>query len=677
MLLDKVSNFTYSMETDMKKVPISHPLIHFYDQVITAPQKPLIIDHFAEEEKGVKIWSYQLIDHVSDQLATEIEKYVSNIKKTSTRQLRIGVAVETEVFYHIALLAIWKLGMVYVPLLTKSGDAIANRIKMIEMSLFITDHVVSQILNVHQTDDITTHTFAGVRCLNMDFLLQQKLIDLHSPYEKTNESIFNYRNQLSRRDLSQDAYIHASSGTTGTSKVIANSFLGLSGRVQGMSLRLNITDKSALLGFVAPQFDAHLLDFLMTFYYGAILYLVNYSIRNKYLTQIGDLFQIANTQYSLPVTHAVLLPTVLETLNNVCNHLDAFSTLEALVTMGEKCQPKTLEPWFKLKNISTGKPITIWNGYGPTETTIAATLTEIKADMQEFNMVSALPGVYLYLAISEEKIKKIIPFHILGEKDSKAISDAFAQYHNPPYLEGELYISGLGIGYYLNPDLDKQRYIRAIPSEKGLLWYHTEPSTTQDDFEVKSKGSKLEEIEFDSKTFISEEYIKSVYRSGDIVKMNPKGDLFFVERIDGYTKMNGKLVPLPEIEAIINNLKLVTIDAAKVAIEDNQIIACVLVKKSAINHNKQLNQETIKSLLNAFIQKPHLRPKFFFYTTEFKTKEGSNKFDFKDTLKHAQLVIRTDDRLCSSDLELKIANIWQTILLGDHSTLIEYFPKKR
>ncbi len=130
------------------------------------------------------------------------------------------------------------------------------------------------------------------------------------------------------------------------------------------------------------------------------------------------------------------------------------------------------------------------NTYGPTETTVAATWKLLEPD-QPVTIGGPLPGYWC--AIVDEALAPV--------------ADG---------LEGELLIGGPGVGAgYLNrEDLTREKFITAaFPGPDGAF--------------------------------------ERVYRSGDLCRLNSKGEIEFLGRIDTQVKIRGYRVELGEIEAAL------------------------------------------------------------------------------------------------------------------------------
>lgn len=164
-----------------------------------------------------------------------------------------------------------------------------------------------------------------------------------------------------------------------------------------------------------------------------------------------------------------------------------------------------------------------WNHYGPTETTIAATTYRVNGTEARVPIGRALPGVRLY---------------VLDEKQQPVERGEL----------GELYIGGAGVarGYRNRPDLTGSRFLT------------------------------IETSDFDS---------DRVYRTGDIVKALPDGNLEFAGRVDNQIKIRGFRVELEEIEALLAQHPVVR-ETAVVAVDrgsDDKRLVAYVVPSSELN----------------------------------------------------------------------------------------------
>ena len=158
------------------------------------------------------------------------------------------------------------------------------------------------------------------------------------------------------------------------------------------------------------------------------------------------------------------------------------------------------------------------NGYGPTETTICATLKTI-------DVTDTSPG--------NASIGKPVDGNIIR------IVDRFLQ-PVPPGATGELIVGGTGLalGYLQVSDTNKGRFFTDSSDQRCSTWY----------------------------------------RTGDWVRMDENGDLHFVGRKDEQLKINGHRIEPQEIASTLKRAPNVS-DCAVIANQNHELIGCVAGKK--------------------------------------------------------------------------------------------------
>lgn len=171
------------------------------------------------------------------------------------------------------------------------------------------------------------------------------------------------------------------------------------------------------------------------------------------------------------------------------------SKLKYLLIGGEKLTPSKIHQFFK-KNKTTK----LINGYGPTESTVFATTFEIPRDCSE---------------------TKSVP---IGKPIANTTVYVLDDYLNlsPIGVIGELYIGGDGLaaGYLNLPELTAARFI-SNPFQTGAE-------------NIQHRNGKI-------------------YKTGDLVRMLPDGNLEYIGRNDLQVKIRGYRIELSEIESVLTN----------------------------------------------------------------------------------------------------------------------------
>lgn len=259
----------------------------------------------------------------------------------------------------------------------------------------------------------------------------------------------------------------------------------------------------------------------------------------------------------------------------------------------------------------------VYNHYGPTETTIGRCIHRVNLDREYTNIPIGRP-------FSNTNI------YVVG-RDGELV----------PYgIAGELHIGGRGVarGYWKRPELTADRFV-------SDLWGRT--------------GQKL-------------------YKTGDIVRLLPTGDIEYLHRIDFQVKIRGYRVEPAEIEYEMQRISgvkeaVVVADSGSGRTEPRLIAHAVIddtLDKEALL--RRLRDRLPVYMVPAFIRVWPAMP------LNVNGKIDRKKLSAHDTFTGTQ----TQQTAPSSDLELKLTAIWEELLnvsligindnffeLGGHSLL--------
>jgi amino acid adenylation domain-containing protein len=247
----------------------------------------------------------------------------------------------------------------------------------------------------------------------------------------------------------------------------------------------------------------------------------------------------------------------------------------------------------------------VWNLYGPTETTIWSTLYKIK---------KSLPKKYLLAPIGKPIDNTQV--YVLN-KSSEIV---------PKGAAGELYIGGYGLarGYLNQPELTKEKFIH-------------DPFT-------KKQNSKL-------------------YKTGDIVRLLPDGNLEFLGRVDNQIKIRGIRIEPNEIESVLN--KHVNINHSIVSTYEEDIQKQLIAYYST-NNKKDINPATLYAYLEKKLPR-YMIPSAFIYINSWPlTKHG--KIDRKQLPTYKNYYFSQNKKYDSpkNKEEKLLVDIWRQILRIDH-----------
>ena len=266
------------------------------------------------------------------------------------------------------------------------------------------------------------------------------------------------------------AYVIYTSGSTGRPKGVMIEHRSLCHVVSSQVPLFGLTADSRVLATIALSFDASLGEIFRTLLAGATLYLA----RREQLLPGPDLIRLLREHR---ITTTTLVPTVLAALPGD----DDLPELRTLTVGGEALSAELAIRW--------GRGRRLLNGYGPTETTIGATLA-----------VDWEPGEKPPLGRPLSQVRACV----LDEHMELL----------PLGVSGELYLGGpsLARGYLNRPDLTAERFL-------------ADPFTD-------TPGARM-------------------YRTGDRVRWRSDGQLDFLGRMDEQVKVRGYRIEPGEIAAVL------------------------------------------------------------------------------------------------------------------------------
>jgi amino acid adenylation domain-containing protein len=418
------------------------------------------------------------------------------------------------------------------------------------------------------------------------------------------------------------AYVIYTSGSTGQPKGVMLQHRGLCNMATAYIKICKINSHSRVLQFFSASFDGSVADIFMTLLGGGALYMAH-----------SDTFMpgpnLARFLKEQAITSAVFTPSAVASLPTA-----DLPALQTLLTGGESCTRDIVDRW------SPGRRFI--NVYGPTETTVISTWYEVDASLPpettNIPIGRPLPNTQLYIL---DKHRQPVPIGV----------------------PGELYIGGVGVarGYLNRPELTAEKFI-PIPfiDSRGA----EEPESGGD-------FSPLHPFTPSPLLF---------YRTGDLCRWRPDGNIEFLGRIDQQVKVRGFRIELGEIEVALAAHTAVHQCAVIIREDtpnDRRLAAYVVFQNGAVNDNelrRHLSQTLPDSMIpSIFVPLPAL------------PLSPNGKVDRKalpaPTSHRPEL--ETTFVQPRSDLEQTIAAIWQAALglakvgvhdnffdLGGHSLLL-------
>ncbi|MEZ4703116.1 MAG: amino acid adenylation domain-containing protein [Rhodothermales bacterium] len=361
----------------------------------------------------------------------------------------VGVHMERSAGMLVALLGILKAGGVYVPMDPAYPQArIMHMIEDSGMATLLTENALLEQLDTRQ------------------FAPSLNVVSMDAEWSKINKRSKNKpKVDLTGENL---AYIIYTSGSTGKPKGVEIPHRALVNLLSSMQDEPGIVDGDVMLNVTTLSFDIAGLELYLPLIAGATLVILSkeQSMDGRQLAEAIDRHRVTIMQ-ATPATWRMLIEAGWQ----------GKASLKAL------CGGEAMAPALARDLLS--RCGSLWNMYGPTETTIWSSVHRIAPKDQVIS---------IGLPIANTQ------FYVLDEHLQAA----------PLGATGELYIGGAGLarGYHNRPDLTAERFVDHPFAE----------------------GEKL-------------------YRTGDLARMLPDGTFECLGRTDAQVKIRGFRIELGEIEA--------------------------------------------------------------------------------------------------------------------------------
>ncbi|NER31401.1 MAG: amino acid adenylation domain-containing protein [Symploca sp. SIO1C4] len=406
----------------------------------------------AVEFEGQQL-TYQQLNSRANQLAHHLQKL------GVTPEVLVGICLERSLDLVVALLAILKAGGAYVPLDPfYPQERLAYMLEDAEVQVVLTQ----QQWVAHLQEHVIKHESTHLLCLDRDSELIAKE---------------NNNNPASGVKPENLAYLIYTSGSTGKPKGVQIPHQSVVNFLTSMSQRPGLTAKDIMLAVTSISFDIAGLELYLPLMVGARVVVASREVATfgpllaKLIKNSG-----ATIMQATPATWYLLLAAGWEgkpRLKILCG--------------GEALSPELAK---KLQQ----KASSLWNMYGPTETTIWSTLYQVSSQSNLCRPSQDAPEL-IGRPIANTQIY-ILDYHLQPV---------------PIGVTGELYIGGAGLarGYRNRPQLNQQKFITS-PVDKSKL-----------------------------------------YKTGDLARYLPDGNIEFLGRIDNQVKIRGFRIELGEIEAAL------------------------------------------------------------------------------------------------------------------------------
>ena len=369
-------------------------LVHqtFEAQVDAAPDRVAI-------EAGDERWTYARLNEAANRLAAHLRRHGVGPDTI------VGAMFDRSPELYVALLAILKAGGAYLPLDPRLPPArVAAMLRGARVPMVVTT----------SGDRGRLHAFEGATVC----------VDEHASAIAAG-STANPVVPVSPGNL---AYVIFTSGSTGEPKGVMVPHAGFANLAQAQGRAFGVTAGARVLQFASITFDASLSEVAMALSTGATLVLPDAA---RLLPDAGFAEMLRNRR----VTHVTLPPSMLSRLPDA-----DLPDLECVISAGEACPLDVVERW------SHGR--VFFNAYGPTETSVCATLGACTSDTSIGRPMANMRA------------------YVLDPHGG----------HAPIGVAGELFVGGTGVarGYCGRPDLTAYRFVPdPFAQSPGARMYRT------------------------------------------------------------------------------------------------------------------------------------------------------------------------------------------------------------
>ncbi|MFJ9318665.1 non-ribosomal peptide synthetase [Streptomyces globisporus] len=396
----------------------------------------------------------------------------------------VAIAVPRSVRLIVAVLAVLKAGGAYLPL----------------DPAYPADRLTHMVVDAEPVMLLRTEDVTSLRLDVPEFVLGDPSFEAACEQESGGDVT-----QDERRAPLRPAhlmYVIYTSGSTGVPKGVAVTHSGVADLVSTQARVFGVRPGERVLQWASFSFDAWFWDFTLALLNGGALVMAE-----QHDLMPGE--SLRGTMLKHRVDHAVMPPVALGITDS-----EGLLIGGTITSTGDVCTRSLAAEWSKGRRL--------YNGYGPTEVTVGASIGgPIDGIQEDVSIGTPWDGGTVYVLDGA-----------LGD-----LRDG---------TDGELYLAGSGMarGYLNRPGLTASRFV-ADP--------------------YGPPGSRM-------------------YRSGDRGRRGPDGELFFTGRVDNQVKVRGFRVELGEVEARLESHRAVEIVVAVVSGEDASSQRIVAYVKPSARH---------------------------------------------------------------------------------------------
>ncbi len=392
-------------------------------------------------------------------------------------EMLVGICVERSLDMIVGLLGILKAGGAYLPL----DPAFPPE----RLAYMLEDSQAGMIVTQAQLLDRFPSSTARVICLDRDW--PQIARELTT-------------NPVSGVLPDNLAYVLYTSGSTGRPKGVQITHQALVNFLESMRRQPGLQATDVLLAVTTLSFDIAGLELYLPLLTGARVVLASRDVATDGV-RLSQLLHTSGTtvMQATPATWRLLLEAGWS------------GNPQLKILCGGEAFPRDLA------NQLLPRCESLWNMYGPTETTIWSTLCQVEPGENQISIGRPIANTQTY------------------------ILDAYLQ-PVPLGIPGELYIGGDGLarGYLNRPELTAERFVPNPFTFRSYLQPADHSDPNDNSAAVLTNAQRLPPV-----------LSSRLYRTGDLARYLPDGTLEFLGRIDNQVKIRGFRIEIGEIEAVL------------------------------------------------------------------------------------------------------------------------------
>ncbi|UCH95166.1 MAG: amino acid adenylation domain-containing protein [Candidatus Aminicenantes bacterium] len=445
-----------------------------------------------------------------------------------------------------------------------------------------------------------------------DMLFAGEMIDIFA--ERLSGEIVGEKKDYRARQCSSlaPAYVIYTSGSTGNPKGVLVQHKNAVNFIKGMTSVIDFLPGKSILALTTISFDIFFLETLLPVTRGMKVFIADEA-------QQKDPQLLEEIILSQQVNMLQLTPSRLQLLLSYKDNLHYLSSAAEMIVGGEAFPVHLFE---QVREKFAGK---IYNVYGPTETTIWSTIKDLtRCETGELTIGSPIANTRVYIVDRHSRIQ-------------------------PLGVSGELLIGGDGVasGYLNNPELTAEKFINyKLQIQNNPGHYRSYKSY---------------------KTYI-------LYKTGDLVRWLPGGEIEFLGRFDHQVKIRGFRIELEEIEEQLlghKGIKEAVVTAKTVKEGDNYLAAYIVPEFPG--EEKEFDVDQLRDYLARQLP-PYMIPSYFILLENIPlTPNGKiNRRALPDP-GQSRPQLSTNYAAPRSDQEKTIAQLWRGVLNVDKIGIYDNF----